>query len=55
MLEKPFAKVAGAIGLRHKITARGMRRTFQHLARAAEIKDVVATAAGLDEARDAVE
>lgn len=41
VLDKPFAKVAKAIGLRQKITPRGMRRTFQDLARAAEIKDVV--------------
>lgn len=41
VLDKPFRVVAKAIGLRKQITARGMRRTFQDLARAAEVKDIV--------------
>ena len=41
VLDKPFKTVAKAIGLRKRITPKGMRRTFQDLARAAEVKDVV--------------
>ena len=41
VLAKPFAAVHKALGLRKKITPRAMRRTFQDLARAAEVKDVV--------------
>jgi integrase len=40
-LDKPFADVAKATDLRKHISPRGMRRTFQDLARAAEIGDVV--------------
>jgi len=40
-LDKPFADVAKAIGLKKHISPRAMRRTFQDLARAAEIRDVV--------------
>lgn len=41
VLHKPFAEVAKLIGLRKKITPRGMRRTFQDVARAASVADVV--------------
>lgn len=40
-LRKPFAFVAKEIGLRKRITPRGMRRSFQDLARSAEVRDVV--------------
>jgi hypothetical protein len=40
-LDKPFANVAKAIDLKKQISPRAMRRTFQDLARAAEIRDVV--------------
>ncbi len=40
-LDKPFKAVAKAIGLRKRITPKGMRRTFQDLARAAQVSDVV--------------
>jgi integrase len=40
-LDKPFADVAAAIGLKKHISPRAMRRTFQDLARAAEVRDVV--------------
>jgi len=41
VLDKPFRAVRKALGLRKRITPRAMRRTFQDLARAAEVKDVV--------------
>jgi hypothetical protein len=41
---KPFAVVARSIGLEKRITPRAMRRTFQDLARAAEVRDIVARA-----------
>ena len=41
VLDKPFKAVAKVIGLRKRITPKGMRRTFQDLARAAEVRDVV--------------
>jgi site-specific recombinase XerD len=41
VLDKPFRDVARAIGLRKKISARAMRRSFQDLARAAEVRDIV--------------
>lgn len=41
VLDKPFAKVSEAIGLPFALSPRGMRRTFQDLARAAEVHDVV--------------
>lgn len=37
-LKKPFGDIVDAMGLGHKLTPRGMRRTFQDLARAAESK-----------------
>jgi hypothetical protein len=40
-LDKPFDGVCTELGLRKKITPRAMRRTFNDLARAANIKDVV--------------
>ena len=40
-LAKPFADVAKAIGLKKRVSPRAMRRTFQDLARAAEVRDVV--------------
>jgi integrase len=43
-LDKPFRRVARAIGLGKLVTPRAMRRTFQDLARAAEVKDVVTRA-----------
>jgi integrase len=41
VLDKPFTAVAAAIGLPYRVTARAMRRTFQDLARAAAVADVV--------------
>lgn len=41
VLDKPFRVVAKAIGLRKRVTPRAMRRTFQDLARAAEVRDLV--------------
>ena len=43
-LDKPFADVAAAIQLPHRITPRGMRRTYQDLARAAGVHDAVTRA-----------
>lgn len=43
-LAEPFAVVAKAIGLPYKLTPRGMRRTFQDLAREAAVADVVTRA-----------
>ena len=40
-LDKPFAAVVDSLGLTKKITPRAMRRTFNDLCRAAEVKDVV--------------
>lgn len=44
VLTKPFAAVAKELGLRKHVTARAMRRTFQDLARAAEVRDIVTRA-----------
>ncbi len=44
VLDKPFADVCKAIGLRHRFTPRGMRRTYQDLARAAGVHDAVTRA-----------
>ena len=44
VLDKPFSAVAAAIKLKKRFTPRGMRRTFQDLARAAEVRDVVTRA-----------
>jgi len=44
VLVKPFMEVAKSLKLGKKITPRAMRRTFQDLARAAEVKDVVTRA-----------
>ncbi len=41
VLQKPFALVSKALGLRKHISPRAMRRTFQDLARTAEVKDIV--------------
>lgn len=41
VLQKPFALVSKALGLKKHISPRAMRRTFQDLARAAEVKDIV--------------
>jgi integrase len=43
-LKKPFVTVANAIGLKKKVSPKAMRRTFQDLARAAEVKDIVTRA-----------
>lgn len=43
-LDKPFADVAMVLDLGKRITPRGMRRTFQDLARAAQVTDVVTRA-----------
>jgi integrase len=43
-LDKPFRAVAKAMGLEKRVTPRAMRRTFQDLARAAEVSDVVTRA-----------
>jgi len=42
VLDKPFTLVAREIGLKKRITARAMRRTFQDLCREARVADVVA-------------
>ncbi len=41
VLRKPFDEVAGLIGLHKKITPRGMRRTFNDLARIAHVESLV--------------
>jgi integrase len=41
VLNKPFADVAEAIGLGKRFTQRGMRRTFNDLARAAQVEGLV--------------
>ena len=43
-LDKPFADVAMVLEMGKRITPRGMRRTFQDLARAAQVTDVVTRA-----------
>lgn len=43
-LQKPFADVTRAMGLKKKITPRAMRRTFQDVARAANLHDLVTRA-----------
>lgn len=43
-LDHPFAAVGKAIGLTYPVTPRAMRRTFQDLAREAEVHDVVTRA-----------
>jgi integrase len=40
-LKKAFAEVGRAIGLKKKFTPRGMRRTFNDLARAAKVESLV--------------
>jgi integrase len=40
-LRKPFARVGGLIGLPMKFTPRGLRRTFNDLARAAKVETLV--------------
>jgi hypothetical protein len=41
VLNKPFADVSEAMGLAKKFTQRGLRRTFNDLARMAEVADLV--------------
>lgn len=41
VLNKPFAEVSDAMGLGYRFTQKGMRRTFNDLARAAEVQDLV--------------
>ena len=43
-LAKPFREVCAALELKKKLTPKGMRRTFQDLARAAEVRDIVTRA-----------
>jgi integrase len=43
-LKKPFVAVATAIGLKKHVSPKAMRRTFQDLARAAQVKDIVTRA-----------
>jgi len=43
-LDKPFEQVRRAIGLPYRFTPRGMRRTYQDLARAAGVHDAVTRA-----------
>lgn len=43
-LDKPFDEVSKAINLEFNFTPRGMRRTYQDLARAAGVHDVVTRA-----------
>jgi len=40
-LRKPFARIRGLIGLDMRFTPRGMRRTFNDLARAAQVESLV--------------
>jgi hypothetical protein len=40
-LDRPFAEIATKLKLKKKVTPRAMRRTFQDLARAAEVRDIV--------------
>lgn len=42
VLRKPFAEVAQELGLAKHVTPRALRRTFNDLARAAQVQDVVA-------------
>src|SRR5262249_35147697 len=44
VLDKPFDEVGKEIGLKFNFTPRGMRRTYQDLARAAGIHDAVTRA-----------
>ena len=44
VLDKPFAEIVKALKLPYKFTPRGMRRTYQDLARAAGIHDAVTRA-----------
>ena len=41
VLNKPFSVVAAELGISKKFTQRGLRRTFQDLARTAEVNDLV--------------
>ena len=41
VLQKPFAEVAQELGLTKHITPRALRRTFNDLARAAQVQDIV--------------
>jgi len=41
VLDRPFQDVAEKLGLQHNLTPRAMRRTYQDLARAAEVRDLV--------------
>jgi hypothetical protein len=41
VLNKPFADVADALGLGKAFTQRGLRRTFNDLARAAQVEGIV--------------
>jgi integrase len=41
VLQKPFAEVASELGLTKRVTPRALRRTFNDLARAAQVQDVV--------------
>lgn len=43
-LDKPFAAISAKLKLGYKVTPRAMRRTYQDLARAAELRDVVTRA-----------
>jgi integrase len=43
-LKKPFVSAATAIGLKKHVSPKAMRRTFQDLARAAQVKDIVTRA-----------
>ena len=43
-LKKPFAAVGAAMDLTKRVSPKAMRRTFQDLARAAEVKDIVTRA-----------
>ncbi len=40
-LKKPFADVSTCMGLTYRVTPRAMRRTYQDLARAAQVSDLV--------------
>src|SRR5690606_30816752 len=41
VLNKPFSEVSDAIGLGYRFTQKGMRRTFNDLARAAKVEALV--------------
>jgi hypothetical protein len=41
LFDKPFEDIRKQLGIPHKLTAKGMRRTYQDLARETQIRDIV--------------